>query len=755
MNLFGKKDELIAKLEDNLKIAQQNNEMLLKTLNQIVQHDKKNNEVLELDKFNAAYALNLCTVSVSQIIEYNDINFMEREYEAILNNLNLENIPKDEALLHILKQLLDVITFFRIQDKEKQLLEQEYQQKIKNAIWSAIPNLSITVGTSLLATGISLASQVGIGYMNYRKEKARVNLEKERCDWELQKSAIEQFNGLRRELFDTAWRLADKYEFNDEFRITERQITQFNQILLDTDDLRKYERLKYVEDKFQAYPPFLYYLGNAANSVYQNNTYSEEIRNQYKKYAKNAFDRFLELTDHNLLREDQLEASCALELFDLLDLVEKKQRKDLLLRAQNSSGNAFDVVQICAMSYLQIGENLIGEQLLRMLVNENYNKVVNAQLLSRLYVSHILENDNKGKYQFEYATLEDRCDDVALFPAPSIELLENGDINKLNDEFAKSNKEYLLHDYINCMKEYIIRFENEYDRICTCSCNLIEELTNLFNNMCNGIKYLGEEKYIAFKDELQYQINKKENSIKNMVERHMENSTSTMLLFREIAAYPFYAISEIIGKQIYEVNNIEILEELQTSLDDFVSNNNLHKISYSTKKRNISISNSITLGKFNKVLFEKDELALQNVERYLNNVLSNENKIKLYKYDSIDYKSYLYRHNVPVREKVLVVINDMTAKDTDLIITSYGIGVFQRGTIRFDKKTLRKYAPYDKIDASPINDALDIDGYTYKNDKVNITILYEFVKQMRKVKTSQDDSNHWVNNVERKLRCYL
>ena len=42
---------------------------------------------------NAAYALNLCTVSVSQIIDFNDINIMEQEYEAILNNLNLERFP--------------------------------------------------------------------------------------------------------------------------------------------------------------------------------------------------------------------------------------------------------------------------------------------------------------------------------------------------------------------------------------------------------------------------------------------------------------------------------------------------------------------------------------------------------------------------------------------------------------------------------------------------------------------------------------
>ena len=76
-------------------------------------------QMSEEEKLKAAYGLNLCTVSVSQIIDYNDIFFLEQEYEAILNNLNLEEMPKDEALLRILKQLLDVITYLRIQEGEK------------------------------------------------------------------------------------------------------------------------------------------------------------------------------------------------------------------------------------------------------------------------------------------------------------------------------------------------------------------------------------------------------------------------------------------------------------------------------------------------------------------------------------------------------------------------------------------------------------------------------------------------------------
>lgn len=257
--------ELLKQSLESLEKSQKNTELMVATVREMTsQKEQKSKQEIENisleysdeEKIKAAYALNLCTISVSQIIDYADVNILEQEYETILNNLNLESIPKDEALLNILKQLLDTITFFRIQEGDKERIEKEYQQKMKNAIWSAVPNFGLIVaGGNPLTITASIASQVGIGYMNYRKTKADNLLEKEDKEWQLQRSAIEQLNGLRRELFDTSWRLAERYKFPDEYRLTEKQITQYNRILMDTDDVRKYERLEAIQEYFVAYPP--------------------------------------------------------------------------------------------------------------------------------------------------------------------------------------------------------------------------------------------------------------------------------------------------------------------------------------------------------------------------------------------------------------------------------------------------------------------------------------------------------------------
>lgn len=218
--------------------------------------EKEDIDEMDQSVLRAVYALNMCTVSVSQIIDYNDVYILEQEYDAILNNLNLEKMPKADALKNILVELLNTITFFRIQEIRKSEIEKKYQQRMKNAIWSAIPNLNVIVAGGPAAIAYSLASQVGIGYMNYRKEKNNALNEKEKEALELRITAIEQFNALRRELFTTAWELAEEYNFDDRLRLTERQIKQYNEILMDQDELRKYVRLEAIQSKFEAFPPF-------------------------------------------------------------------------------------------------------------------------------------------------------------------------------------------------------------------------------------------------------------------------------------------------------------------------------------------------------------------------------------------------------------------------------------------------------------------------------------------------------------------
>ena len=432
-----------------------------------------NVEQIEQDKRKAAYALNLCTVSVSQIIDYEDLNILEQEYEMILNNLNLENFPKDKPLLHILKQILDTVSFFRIYEGDKRMLDKKYQQDMKNAIWSAIPPFTFVAGGDPYALAVSAIAAVGMGYMNYRKEKAKKTFEKEEDEWKLQRSAIEQFHGLRRELFDTAWRLSEKYGFNDEYRLTEKQISAYNKILMDPLPLRKYERLKAIEKFFYAYPPYWYYLGNAAldvANIYNNSEYRDlEAISKYRSLAEENFHNFLTY-DHSLLRTDYIRSSCCLEYAALLleynNDASHEKVKQLIAEAEKCSSDALDVLQICAMYSLRINDKDTAQRLLRKLVIEGFNTTTNAQLLSYVYLNVAIENKKLfDKKTTDYKELIQFADGIILIPwVEDVDMLNKKGINNLFVKFLDKQKERIQKKFNAVIDKIVETNAVEYNK---------------------------------------------------------------------------------------------------------------------------------------------------------------------------------------------------------------------------------------------------------------------------------------------------
>lgn len=420
------------------------------------------------EKRSAAYALNMCTVSVSQIVDYNDSYILEQEYDAILNNLNLKEMPKDEALLRIISELLNTITFFRIQDIKKQRMEKKYNQRVRNAIWSAIPSLSVIVSGNPGVIAMSLATQIGTGYMNYRREKNNAKSEMEDEEIELEITALEQLNALKRELFTTAWRLAAEYDFDDEYRLSERQIHQYNRILMDQNEIRKFERLEAIKDQFKAYLPFWYQLGHTAAYIAGNKELAidSEVQADYYRKAKEYFEDFYKMYSEyqlKLLRNDYMVSAYALEYADLLMMEDPECKnseirgkiENLLSEAEKTSGNANDILELCAIGHLKCGNYKDAERILRYLVNEEYNTKSNAKILSRIYASQYLNHqEERERVRIEYTKLANKVDSVSLFPFPTYN--ENDD--DLQKQYFDNMKRLLFDEY----KEVYMSFEMKY-----------------------------------------------------------------------------------------------------------------------------------------------------------------------------------------------------------------------------------------------------------------------------------------------------
>jgi hypothetical protein len=348
------------------------------------------NEFTDTDKTKAAYALNLCLISISQIIDSKDIVVLKQERESILNNLNLQNFVKHPALLEVIKRTLDTVTYLEIQAGDLTFIEKDYQHNMKNAIWSAVPSPgALFAGGSSVSIAIAVAIQIGTSYMNYRRNKSNYELSRDKSKWELKRFEIEQLEGLRSALFETAWHLSTTYNFDDKLRLTDKQVSRYSAAVLESDPLRRYERLDVISDKFMAFPPFWYYKGNAAMEVYNSNQYGG-FKEDYKEKALQAFNEFHK-RNFEMLREDIVAASCCLEHVSLLP-PNDVFINELLRQAIRFAGDNYDVLQQSILINIKL--NKIDEVIkpLRELVANNYNPGVNGILLSRIYY---LQNSRK------------------------------------------------------------------------------------------------------------------------------------------------------------------------------------------------------------------------------------------------------------------------------------------------------------------------------------------------------------------------
>lgn len=734
-----------------------------------------------------AYALNMCTVSVSQIVDYNDINILEQEYNAILNNLNLEQIPKDEALLNILKDLLDVITHFKISEMEKDMIEKEYQQKMKNAIWAAVPNFGlILAGGSPLTMAISLANQVGIGYMNYRRNKSEYGMDRDKQMWQLKKAAIEQFNFIRKELFDTAWRLADTYKFPDEYRLTEKQIKQYNEILQDPDVLNRYERLETRMEYFEAYPPFWYFIGNAANLIANDKSInmSEGARNSYRTKALNYFNKFESIEQNSLLREDVISASCALEHVDLLltgPNPDYDEITKLLTKAARMSGNDYDVLQLCAIAYLKIGKSENAVRILKRLVSENYNKTVNAQLLSAVYVHSI------DFYQADYELLATRINPDYLFPMPTS---GSQDIKLLESEFEHKQRDLVKQEIKIMLDNYMRKYTIKWNKILsTFDNNAVypdsffegteiaksrrqEEAGRVFSVLSLKQKYQDNLQSVSYELCIKDTLNEifdelfefslfsdvtMQRTVEGIVKQKViENKNTFSEVQKAITDKTFQmsnynaaqyvnlktitddAINKLITFAIDEINSADAgrIAEIESDIVSFCT-----KAGIETPEATINSGDAKSKAqdhdRFGADLFGHDavvakknaefikEMALFIKDQSSGIVINDPSKIEVLNRGDVKFSSYFkdtaFHGDGTIEPHALLIIHDLKASDHDLIFTVDGLISVKGGRVKY-------LTPYSEVKL--YNESLKLFNASFKNKAIDILSVYNLIDQL-------------------------
>ncbi len=305
-------------------------------------------------------SLNLIAVSLTYIMNYNDKVVLDQEYNTIINNLNLGNIP-DADIITLLQELMDLLTNSKIQDHEREYLlnsfDKNIQSELKNRVKSRVfdTNLITSPYTGILTAVLS----TGSFYFNYRSQMDTYVKQKEEGKWAIDSKTMQGLNSFYKKLLKYSWELMRKYNLPDEWRLDEKQISVYTAILKEPDLARRYRKLERIEKSFQKFPPYWYYRGQAAQEIGKNGD------------AAHCFNQFQQI-HQGILRRDPYAASVAMckTMLKTEQIDPAKLKKDLNLILANSEDADWGNILFVALQYARMGDaDAAGRLIMRNLDN--------------------------------------------------------------------------------------------------------------------------------------------------------------------------------------------------------------------------------------------------------------------------------------------------------------------------------------------------------------------------------------------------
>ena len=311
-------------------------------------------------KLQVLQSLNLIAVSLTHIMTYNDKVVLDQEYNTIINNLNLSNIP-DADIITLLQELMDLLTSSKIQDHERDYIltrfDKNVQTELKNRMRSRIFDTDLVLNP--YAGILKSVLYTGSFYFNYRSQMDSYAKEKEEEKWAIEAKTMQGLNSFYKKLLKYSWELMRRYNLPDEWRLNEKQLSDYTDILKEPDLERRYRKLERIENSFRKFPPYWYYRGQAAQEIGNN----EEAINSFNQFQK---------INQRILRKDPYAASVAM----CKTMLKEEQsdpgmlKSDLDLILANSDDADWGNILFAALQYGRMGDpDAEGKLILRNLDN--------------------------------------------------------------------------------------------------------------------------------------------------------------------------------------------------------------------------------------------------------------------------------------------------------------------------------------------------------------------------------------------------
>lgn len=327
-------------------------------------------------------ALNQIAVSLTHIITYNDKVVLDQEYNTIINNLNLNKIP-DADIISLLQELMDLLTASKIQEHERAALSRSYEKNVQNELRKRLRKRILE--TDLLLNPymgvLNAVLNVGSFYFNYRDRMDDYKKEREEAAWKIEAATLQGLNNFYKKLLKYSWDLMRRYQLPDEWRLNEKQLSDYTAILKEPDIERRYRKLERLESAFQKFPPYWYYRGQSAY----------EMGNA--KEALFCFNQFQSI-HQGILRKDPFAASTAMHkiMLTVQHASPAQIRRDLEVVLANSDDEDWGNILFAALHYARLGDkDTAGRLILRNLDNGYLTFIEDPEMMRALGPALLLD----------------------------------------------------------------------------------------------------------------------------------------------------------------------------------------------------------------------------------------------------------------------------------------------------------------------------------------------------------------------------
>jgi hypothetical protein len=327
-----------------------------------------------------AMLLNYCRESLYKIIEFNDRTVLDEEYGKLINNIDITRIQDDEAA-KLIEALLRELSALKLNDVERQALADAYNREIRASVLTAFKGAAFpkmgdvaeVVGTpGAIACQAIVAIASGVG--TYKKDIAHKQNQISDRLMELKADELNRLTVLRTQFFDTEYTLYKRYNLPDRLNLKEVQMAQYIKVLADEDSSRRVERLERLKDDFDAFPPFWYQMGKAAQEA----GLDDKALEYYAHFESTCAHVFREDLDYVMLCMHRI-------LLRDVDKDADQIRKDLRSIEQNTKYYyKWENILFAALTYYQLGDLEDARRLIRTSVNEGYCIDLHQEILTEM-----------------------------------------------------------------------------------------------------------------------------------------------------------------------------------------------------------------------------------------------------------------------------------------------------------------------------------------------------------------------------------